>query len=154
MSDQIDSSKLPRTADELICFAIYSAGHAFNRAYTPLLKKLNLTYPQYILLTLLWEEDHQTVGSLCSHMKLDSGTVTPLLKRLETLGHIERKRSETDERRVIASLTATGQKLQSHASEITSCIVKATDMDMKTLDGLVETIQALRDNVMNASSKD
>ncbi len=150
MSEQKASSELPNTADELICFAVYSAGHAFNRAYTPLLKKMNLTYPQYILLTVLWEEDHQTVGSLCHHMKLDSGTVTPLLKRLETLGHIQRKRSETDERRVIASLTDTGRALQSYAGEVTKCIVGATGMDLQALDGLVETIHALRDNLMQA----
>ncbi len=154
MSDQKNNSELPSTANELICFAVYSAGHAFNRAYTPLLKKLNLTYPQYILLTVLWDEDQQSVGALCNHMTLDSGTVTPLLKRLEALGHVERKRSEKDERRVIISLTETGRALQAHAGDITRCIVDATGLDLQTLDELVETIQVLRDNLTEPSKRD
>ena len=144
---------MPKHVDELICFAVYSASHAISRAYTPLLKKLNLTYPQYITLTVLWEKDQQTVGALCDQLLMDSSTITPLIKRLEVLGHVERKRGIKDERQVFVSLTQSGMALQQHADYITKCIVGATNQDLPTLDTLVKTLADLRNSVADATSK-
>jgi DNA-binding MarR family transcriptional regulator len=152
MSDKKLNKKLPSKVDEHICFAIYSATHAFGKAYNPLLKKLGLTYPQYMALTVLWENDGVTVGEMCKQLHLDSSTLTPLLKRLEKLGHIIRKRGAKDERQVFVSLTPSGTELQSHAAGITKCIVAATQFDVETLQGLVETISVLRDNITDAAS--
>ncbi len=143
---------LPKSVEEFICFNIYSAGHAFNRAYSPMLKELNLTYPQYIALTILWEEDGLNIGELCDRLRLESNTVTPLLKRLESLGHIKRKRGEIDERQVFVSLTPSGRALQKHAANITKCIIETTGYDLEKLEALVKNISNLRDNVMRATA--
>ena len=145
--------EMPKHVDELICFAVYSASHAISRAYNPLLKKLDLTYPQYITLTVLWEKDKQTVGALCERLLMDSSTVTPLVKRLEALGHVERKRGEKDERQVFVSLTQSGIDLQEHADNITRCIVGVTGQDLPKLDALVKTLSKLRDSVAEAIPK-
>ena len=96
--------ELPLDLEIFLCFAIYSASHAFNRIYQPLLEALGLTYPQYIVMVLLWERDGQTVGELGQRLFLESNTVTPLLKRLETRGHIKRRRDPTDAGEPSASL--------------------------------------------------
>ncbi|MDA8747123.1 MarR family transcriptional regulator [Litoreibacter sp.] len=145
-------TKLPSKAEDLICFALYSASHALNRAYHPMLKRLGLTYPQYIALTLLWTEDGQTVGALSKHMTLDTGTLTPLLKRLEALGHITRKKGDTDARQVVVTLTPSGNALRAKAPDITKCIIGATGLDLAKLTALVDTVSALRDNVLNADA--
>src|SRR5438874_8124185 len=95
----------PKSEDALrfsdfLCFAVYSASHAFNRVYKPLLDELGLTYPQYLVMVLLWEQDDQTVGSLGEKLFLESSTLTPLLKRLEALGQVKRNRDQVDERQV------------------------------------------------------
>jgi len=134
---------LPTKADEMFCFAVYSASHMINRAYAPMLKDLGLTYPQYITLTMLWEQDAQTVGALSKRLNMDSNTLTPLLKRLEKLGHLTRARDPKDERRVIVRLTRSGRALQNHAPEIVRCMVEATGMTPAELDELVNTLGAL-----------
>src|ERR1700689_4346439 len=108
--------------DEFLCFAVYAANHAFNRVYQPLLDKLRLTYPQYLVMVLLWERDGQTVGELGARLSLKSNTLTPLLKRLETLGYIKRNRDPADERQVRARLTASGRTLRAKALHIPGCI--------------------------------
>ncbi|MEP4704821.1 MAG: MarR family transcriptional regulator [Hyphomicrobiales bacterium] len=152
MSRTVLNDDLPKSAKELICFSIYSAGHAFNRAYAPLLKKLNLTYPQYITLTVLWEKDGVSVGELCEYLKLESSTLTPLLKRLEGLGHVERRRGKIDERQVFVFLTHSGSALEKEAGDITKCIIGQTGYDFETLDEMVSLITSLRDNIMSAKS--
>ncbi|NKB18966.1 MAG: MarR family transcriptional regulator [Alphaproteobacteria bacterium] len=152
MPKPLSRDKLPKSAEELICFNIYSAGHAFNRAYSPMLKKLKLTYPQYITLTILWETDGLKVGDLCEKLRLESSTLTPLLKRLEALGYIKRQRGKEDERQVFVHLTKVGSSLQKHAGDITRCIIEATGYDLDTLDTLVKTIAELRDNVILTNS--
>ena len=97
---------------EFLCFAVYSASHAFNRVYKPLLDELGLTYPQYLAMVLLWERDDQTVGSLGEKLFLESSTLTPLLKRLEALGHIRRTRDPNDERQVRVRLTDKGRAIR------------------------------------------
>ena len=154
MRQKIANKDLPNRSDDLICFAIYSAGHAFNRAYGPMLKDLNLTYPQYIALTVLWAEDGLSVGDLCNRLRLEPSTLTPLLKRLEKLGHVERKRGARDERQVFVTLTKSGHALQAHAPDITRCIIEGTGYDLAALDDLVDKITTLRDNVITATTTD
>src|SRR5258706_16439520 len=100
---------------EFLCFAVYSASHAFNRVYKPLLDELGLTYPQYLVMVLLWEQDDQTVGSLGEKLFLESSTLTPLLKRLEALGYVKRTRDPVDERQVRVRLTERGRALRERA---------------------------------------
>ena len=145
--------RLPQSAEELICYTIYSAGHAFNRAYGPMLKTLNLTYPQYIVLTVLWQQDGLSVGALCDRLQLESSTMTPLLKRLEGVGYITRKRGSEDERKVFVTLTKKGRTLREQAPGITKCIIDATGHDLETLDALVKSIATLRDNVIKAGTE-
>ncbi len=96
---------------DYMCFAVYSANLAFGRAYRPLLEKLGLTYTQYVTLVALWEEDDQTVGALGEKLFLESNTLTPILKKLEAMGFVERRRDPADERQVRVSLTAAGRAL-------------------------------------------
>lgn len=101
--------------DRQLCFALYSASRAMTAAYRPILSELNLTYPQYLVLLVLWEEDRVTVGRLGERLQLDSGTLSPLLKRLEANGFIRRERSLQDERQVEVTLTPAGRKLEGKA---------------------------------------
>lgn len=146
-------SVLPETADDMICFAIYSAGHALNRTYNPLLKKLGLTYPQYIAMTVLWETGPVTVGALGARLKLETNTLTPLLKRLEKSGHVERIKGKGDERQVYISVTPKGQKIRAQSGDITKCIIDATGYDISVLEALVSSISQLRDNVTRAEER-
>ena len=114
--------------DDFLCFAIYSAGLALNRFYKPLLSPLGLTYPQYLTMVALWERDDQTVGTIAERLSLESHTMTPLLKRLETMGHVRRARDANDERQVRVSLTQRGKRLRTKAAEIPACIRKAVGM--------------------------
>jgi DNA-binding MarR family transcriptional regulator len=104
--------------DNQICFPLYAAANAMVRQYRPLLDALGLTYPQYLVLLVLWQQDGRSVGELGSLLHLDSGTLTPLLKRLEAAGLVTRQRDPADERRVVASLTAAGSKLKARAREV------------------------------------
>lgn len=148
------NDQLPEQLDDYICFAIYSAQHAINRAYKPLLAEIGLTYPQYITLMALWSQDHQTVGGLCKRLGLDTSTLTPMLKRLQTLGHLTRARSTEDERQVIVSLTESGRDLQRHRPEITTCIVEGTGFASKDLEALVRTLDRLRSNISGSVDPD
>src|ERR1700722_7049610 len=112
------STSAPLELRDFLCFAIYSAGHAFNRVYQPLLRELDLTYPQFIAMVLLWEQDGQTVGELGQKLFLQSNTLTPLLKRLESIGYIKRNRDSADERQVLINLTEAGRNLRLLASAI------------------------------------
>jgi DNA-binding MarR family transcriptional regulator len=130
--------------DEFLCFEVYSANHAFNRVYQPLLEKLNLTYPQYLVMVLLWERECQTVGELGERLSLESNTLTPLLKRMETLGHIKRTRDPQDERRVHVQLTENGRTLRAKALHIPGCILAASGLDARTAKQLMMRIATLR----------
>ena len=112
-----DPSSPPRL-DELLCFLVYSTGSAFNRAYRKPLERIGLTYPQYLVMVVLWTEDALTVGRIGERLRLDSGTLTPLLKRLEGAGLVQRERSAADERRVIVRLTARGGALRAEAGAV------------------------------------
>jgi MarR family transcriptional regulator, organic hydroperoxide resistance regulator len=150
---QHESSTQPLELREFLCFAIYSASHAFNRVYQPLLKELSLTYPQFIALVLLWEQDGQTVGELGQKLFLQSNTLTPMLKRLETLGYIKRSRDSADERQVRIKLTEAGRKLRVRASDIVRCVRKATGLQDKQVEELVDEVDALRKALESQTSR-
>ncbi|TCU33280.1 MarR family winged helix-turn-helix transcriptional regulator [Rhizobium azibense] len=131
--------------DNFICFAMYTASHAMNRVYKPLLDALGLTYPQYLVMVSLWQEDGQTVGGLGEKLFLESSTLTPLLKRLEAAGYIRRERSKQDERVVVIKLSAEGIALQERAAAVPDCIASATGRDAAGLARLKAEIVALRE---------
>ncbi|MBS0521338.1 MAG: MarR family transcriptional regulator [Proteobacteria bacterium] len=136
---------------DMLCFAIYSAGHAFNRVYKPLLDRLDLTYPQFLVMVALWAGDDQTVGGLGDKLLLESSTLTPLLKRLETMGLVSRRRDPADERQVRVRLTAAGKALKARARDIPRCIIDAAGMPEDTLRRLRADIVKLRENLLQAS---
>lgn len=145
----------PRSPDPLdlgqqLCFAIYSAAHAFNRAYKPLLEALGLTYPQYLVMLVLWEQDELTVSGIGERLLLDSSTLTPLLKRLENAGFIRRERDRADERQVRIRLTAAGKALKEKARAIPVAIAGASGRTAAELQRLKADILALRDALMAA----
>lgn len=131
--------------EDLLCFAVYSAGHAFNRVYKPLLDGLGLTYPQYLAMVLLWERDDQTVGDLGERLFLESSTLTPLLKRLEALGLVGRSRDPADERQVRIRLTQEGRALREKAREVPACILEASGLRLEDLRRLQSEIAGLRE---------
>jgi DNA-binding MarR family transcriptional regulator len=134
--------------DNQLCFALYSASRALIRAYGPFLGSLGLTYPQYITMLALWEaEGSVSVGSLGSRLQLDSGTLTPLLKRLEQLGLIERRRDPGDERRVMITLTAEGSDLQAAAAPIPECMQHRLGIDLEAARALRASLMELTANL-------
>ena len=130
--------------DNQLCFALYSASLAMTKVYKPLLDALGLTYPQYLAMLVLWERDGLMVSELGERLYLDSGTLTPLLKRLEASGFITRIRAVEDERRVHITLTAAGRKLKTSAAKIPDCILNASQCSLPELVALTQQIQALR----------
>ena len=138
--------------DDFLCFAIYSAGHAFNRFYKPLLDELGLTYPQYLVLTALWAGDSQTVGSLGEKLFLESNTLTPLIKRLEAMGFLTRSRDPADERQVRVRLTAEGAGLRTKGCDVPASVLQATGLSAEALRQLKSEITQVRDNLLKASS--
>ncbi|MBX5159911.1 MULTISPECIES: MarR family transcriptional regulator [unclassified Rhizobium] len=131
--------------DDFICFAVYTASHALNRVYKPLLDALGLTYPQYLAMVALWGQDGQTVGGLGEKLFLESSTLTPLLKRLESAGYIRRERSREDERVVVIRLSEEGKRLKEKATGIPGCIAEASGRDAADLTRLQAEIVALRE---------
>ena len=130
--------------DNQLCFALYSTSLAMTRVYKPLLDDIGLTYPQYLAMLVLWEKDGLTVSALGERLYLDSGTLTPLLKRLEASGYISRIRDVEDERRVYVTLTSSGRKLKARAAKIPGCILSASQCSIPELMNLTSQIQALR----------
>jgi MarR family transcriptional regulator, organic hydroperoxide resistance regulator len=135
-----------------LCFAFYSVSHAFSRAYRQFLDPLGLTYPQYVVLLVLWEQDDLTVKEIGDRLFLDSGTLTPLLKRLEAAGHIRRTRDRKDERQVRISLTEAGHSLREKAEEIpkqVGCVLGLSFDEVRTL---TEQVAKLRGRLHDSAS--
>lgn len=130
--------------DNQLCFALYSASLAMTKLYKPLLEELGITYPQYLVMLVLWEGDGLTVSELGQRLFLDSGTLTPLLKRLETAGLLNRIRAVDDERRVHLNLTAAGRKLKTKAAKIPGCILAATQCSLPDVVQLTRQVRNLR----------
>jgi DNA-binding MarR family transcriptional regulator len=137
----------PQRLDNQICFAVYSAAHAFNRVYKPLLDRLGLTYPQYLVMLVLWERDDVPVKDIGERLFLDSGTLTPLLKRLEAAHLVRRTRSSEDERQVLIALTAQGHALKDKARSVPQSILAASDCSVSELVAMKDEIVALRDRL-------
>ena len=133
--------------DNQLCFALYSASLAMTKLYKSLLEALGLTYPQYLVMLVLWERDGLMVSELGERLFLDSGTLTPLLKRLESAGLIARIRDVQDERRVHITLTAAGRALKTQAAEIPDCILKASQCSLPDIVALTQQVQTLRTNL-------
>ncbi len=132
------------TLDRQLCFAVHAAAHAFQRAYKPLLERLNLTYPQYLVMLLLWEQGPMGVKALGEALTLDSGTLSPLIKRLEQAGHVERRRDAADERQVTVSLTPSGAALRDEAVGVFAAIAGKTGCSAEDADGLRDRLHSLR----------
>jgi DNA-binding MarR family transcriptional regulator len=130
-----------------LCFAVYSTAHAFNRFYKPMLDRLGLTYPQYLVMLVLWEQDGLPVKEIGERLFLDSGTLTPLLKRLEAAGLVKRTRSREDERQVIVALTAQGEGLREKARGLPLSVLAASQCSVAELGALKKEVEALRDRL-------
>jgi MarR family transcriptional regulator, organic hydroperoxide resistance regulator len=145
------SPKLPADQalllDNQLCFALYSASLAMTKLYKPLLDELGLTYPQYLVMLVLWESDGPMVSELGQRLSLDSGTLTPLLKRLEAAGLVNRLRAVQDERRVHIHLTAAGRKLKTRAAKVPGCVLAASQCSLPELMTLVTQIRKLRERL-------
>ena len=136
-----------------LCFAIYSTSHAFTRAYRVLLDPLGITYPQYLVLLVLWEKDGRRVKEIGAELFLDSGTLTPLLKRLEGLGHVRRVRDPDDERQVTILLTPSGLALEAKAATIPADLECMTKLGPDDMSGLIERIAKLRTSLQTATGE-
>ena len=137
--------------DNQLCFAVYSTSLAMRRLYKPLLAKLDLTYPQYLVMLALWERDGVMVSELGTQLSLDSGTLTPLLKRLEGMGLVGRLRDVADERRVRVTLTPSGRGLKAQAVGLPACVLAASQCSIDELSALTRQMQQLRDRLKAAA---
>ncbi|GJD57644.1 Organic hydroperoxide resistance transcriptional regulator [Methylobacterium dankookense] len=132
--------------DEQLCFAVYAASHAFNAAYRPLLQPHGLTYPQFLVLLVLWEKGSCNLNELGVRLHLDSGTLTPLVKRMEAAGLVHRQRSREDERHLLVKLTDRGEELRPLSRTVRKAMLCA-------LGGQVEPVLKLREQLMNATEQ-
>lgn len=144
MSDQTST---PPALDDQLCYAIYSAGMAIQRVYKPFLDQLGLTYPQYLVLNVLWAEDGQTVGTIAEKLALESSTLTPLLKRLEVAGLVKRTRNPQNERQVVVRLTDAGIAIRSKAGCLGNALLGASLQSPNDLSDLNRDVRRLRDAI-------
>ena len=144
----------PQKLDNQICFAVYSAAHAFNRVYKPLLDRLGLTYPQYLVMLALWEHAPSTIGTLGEALGLDSATLTPLLKRMEAGGLVTRRRDAADERRVFVEPTAKGQALRAHMKDVSAALACSVPLEPGEVKALHATLTHLVAGLRNTATDD
>ncbi len=142
--------KTGATIDQMLCFAVYAAGHAFTRFYKPRLDALELTYPQYLVFLVLWERDNITVKALGDKLFLDSGTITPLIKRLEARGLVRRQRDAKDERQVRIILTDDGRALQERALAVPLAVANGIGGSQEDAERLRLELLALRERLDTA----
>ncbi|HEX4867755.1 MAG TPA: MarR family winged helix-turn-helix transcriptional regulator [Acidimicrobiales bacterium] len=140
--------------DDQLCFALYSAFHAVMRTYRPLLAAVELTYPQYVTLLALWDDPGRTwsVGELCRRLHLDTGTLTPMLKRLEAAGYLTRRRDRADERRVHVELTPAGLALRDQVASVPASLAACVGLDAATATRLRADLRALADSLDDAAT--
>jgi DNA-binding MarR family transcriptional regulator len=138
--------------DDQLCFAMYSANIAINRVYRPVLERLGITYPQYLVLSALWQADGQTVGAIAERLSLESSTITPLVKRLETGGFLKRQRNPDDERQVIVTLTDKGEALHQESKCLTETLLERSGLPVGDIVRLNREISALRDTLEKGAS--
>lgn len=137
----------PLPLDDQLCYAIYSAGMAIQRAYKPLLDGLGLTYPQYLVLNVLWRQDGRTVGSIAERLALKSSTLTPLLKRLELAGLLRRARNPDNERQVVVTLTDRGRELRSRAGCLAEALLASSGQSPAHLNQINRDVRELRNSI-------
>ena len=137
--------EFPAPLDRQLGFGLYSAFLAVSRVYKPWLDKLGLTYPQYLVLCVLWEDDDQTIGGIASRLDLEPSTITPLMKRLEAAGHVVRQRNPADERQVRVTLTAQGRALRAQTRTLASALYSKAQMTGAEVQDLNERVKALRE---------
>ena len=135
--------------DNQLCFALYSTSLAMMRVYRGLLPKLGLTYPQYLVMMVLWEQDGLTVSDIGERLFLDSATLTPLLKRMEAQGLVQRNRARSDERQVIITLTVQGTDLKQQAAQIMPAVLCATQCSVDEVSSLRDQLVGLRKSLNN-----
>lgn len=147
--EKAESLKDPLLLDNQLCYALYAAAHRMTRSYRPMLERMGLTYPQYLVLLVLWETDNVTVSEIGRRLRLDSGTLTPVLKRLETAGLLRRNRRRSDEREVEIALTPRGWSLRAEAAlvrESVMCQLNMTEPEVQAmradLNLLIENLSA------------
>lgn len=140
--------------DAHLCFAMYSTNIAINRLYRPLLDRLGITYPQYLVLSALWEADGQTVGAIADRLSLESSTITPLVKRLESAGFVQRQRNPEDERQVIVTLLAKGKALREDSKCLAETLLDSSGLPVADLVRLNAEISALRAALEKGASPD
>ncbi|MFF1448720.1 MarR family winged helix-turn-helix transcriptional regulator [Streptomyces sp. NPDC058274] len=139
--------------DEQLCFALYAAQRAVTAAYRPLLDELGLTYPQYLVMLVLWERGETTVKELTGSLRLDYGTVSPLLKRLESAGLLRRERSARDERSVLVAPTGRGEALRERAESVPQALLAATGVDGGDVARLREELWRLAERAEGAATR-
>lgn len=137
----------PLPLDKQLCYAIYSTGMAVQRLYKPLLDELGLTYPQYLVLNVLWREDAQTVGRIADALALESSTLTPLLKRLEAGGLVRRARNPDNERQVVVALTDPGRDLRARAGCLGDALIGTSGQEPVQLNAMAGELRRLRDAI-------
>ena len=135
----------PALLDHQLCFSLYATSMAVSRTYKPLLDRLGITYPQYLVLLALWEQDARAIGAIATRLGLESSTVTPLIKRLEAAGLVTRMRNPKDERQVQVRLTRRGVDLQEECGCLAEALIARSGMDARRLATLNNDVQALRD---------
>ncbi|MEU2031305.1 MarR family winged helix-turn-helix transcriptional regulator [Nocardia amamiensis] len=135
--------------DEQLCFPLYAASRAMTAVYRPKLERLGLTYPQYLVMLALWERDGRSVGDVCHTLALDSGTLSPLLKRLEAAGLVERRRSAADERRVDIQLTERGRALRAEAGDIPAEMAEASGLSPADFLALRDILRRLTQSLLS-----
>jgi DNA-binding MarR family transcriptional regulator len=152
METEMTRTTEPLALSNQLCFAFYSVSHAFSRAYRQFLDPLGLTYPQYVVLLVLWEQDNLTVKSIGEQLFLDSGTLTPLLKRLESAGLIRRKRDREDERQVRILLTDAGRALREKAEDIPNNVGCVLGLSFDEVRDLTQQVAKLRGRLHDSAS--
>ena len=144
----------PPALDEQLCFALYGASMAVGRAYKPQLDALGITYPQYLVLSALWEVDGRNVGEIADRLSLEPSTVTPLVKRLVTAGLVTRERNPDDERQVLVRLTEEGQAMRARTGCLAETLLAASGMSVEALSRLARDVRTLRDAVAAGSAQE
>lgn len=140
--------------DEQLCFSLYRASMEINRTYKPLLDALGMTYPQYLVLSALWETDGLSISAIGSRLSLESSTITPLVKRLELAGFVERQRSSQDERQVHVQLTEAGRAIRARTRCLADALAEKSGMDANELGALNHQVQRLRDALSSREAID
>ena len=150
LADAEGELKDPLLLDNQLCYALYAAAHRMTKSYRPMLERMGLTYPQYLVLLVLWETDGVTVSEIGRRLRLDSGTLTPVLKRLEAIGYLARNRRRSDEREVEIALTERGRALRSEAVGVRQSVMCQLHLSEPEIQALRADLSALIDSLSAA----